>query len=72
MHCGICNTHTAECTCADLNDRMRRASDGQHIAVRWCKACDSYYSRCTCEKPEWRVRVGGKLVPTEAFGFTFS
>lgn len=64
MWCGKCDKNINECTCKDLDDRMRVVSgpDG-YVACRWCEACDHYYVRCTCEVPQWVLRAGGQYHP---------
>jgi hypothetical protein len=62
MFCGQCQKELTECTCTDLNDRMRDASDSEFFAAKWCMKCDCYYTRCKCEHPEWAIRSGGKLI----------
>ncbi len=63
MECGICEKSVYNCTCDDLTARMRKATDGRYVVVKWCTGCDEYYPRCKCENPMWRLRTDGKLAP---------
>ena len=62
MQCVLCDRPLHDCTCKDLAERMRNATgpDG-NIYARWCRRCDTHYTRCECEKPDWWIRENGEL-----------
>lgn len=62
MWCGQCDHGIAECTCENLTERMRSASDSPHVALKWCRACDEYHHRCQCDDPDWVIRTDGAFV----------
>lgn len=63
MACNVCHAPLHDCTCEDLNERMRHLTGAQgNIYSRWCRRCDSHYCRCDCEEPDWWIRSGGELV----------
>ena len=66
MDCTVCGEDVWACKCPDLNDRMRKASDSEYVAMRWCQVCDSYYARCRCPEPDWVCRVGGRFMELPA------
>jgi len=62
MHCGECNNDLADCTCPDLQDRLKDAAKGGHFVYRKCAKCDLHYAKCKCPDPEWVVEGGeGKV-----------
>lgn len=63
MYCEACQNEVESCTCADLDERMRKLSGpGGPITCRWCARCDQHYARCTCGEPVWRLRWNGELI----------
>ncbi|KKN08801.1 hypothetical protein LCGC14_1053030 [marine sediment metagenome] len=62
MYCGICNVHVSKCTCPDINERLKGATQGGHFAYKKCTICDKHYSLCKCENPEWGIEYN---TPTE-------
>ena len=61
MFCIKCSKEISDCTCPDINQRMKEASNSPYISMRWCAKCDSHYSKCKCENPDWKVRTNGEL-----------
>lgn len=58
MWCTICQADLSQCTCDDLEERLRSATealDGK-LVYRYCKKCDKHYAKCQCEEPDWGVR----------------
>ena len=58
MWCTICNTHISQCTCDDLEERLRSFAERPNakFAYRYCKKCDRHYEKCQCEEPDWGIR----------------
>ena len=65
MWCMQCNKDLANCSCPDLNDRLRSLTNGKHNAARWCTVCDHHYASCTCQNPVWGLRTSGKIEAAE-------
>jgi len=64
MHCGRCNNPLNECTCPDIDERMRELTGpGSHLLAKWCLNCDKHYARCRCAEPLFGVRTDGKTSP---------
>lgn len=64
MSCNQCGAESLEkCSCKDLDDRMRKITDGKYVAAKWCATCDHHYARCFCVEPDWKLRADGKLGP---------
>lgn len=63
MYCGICGKDLMQCTCPDLADRMRTATDSRFVSTRWCARCDKHYAHCTCPIPLWGMRNAGQIGP---------
>lgn len=61
MECGKCLNDLHDCACADVDERLRSATDLDGFAARWCMECDKHYARCRCAEPIWGIRVGGKV-----------
>jgi hypothetical protein len=64
MFCMRCNVDLAECSCPDIDQRLKDASDSAHQAVKWCMVCDKHYARCRCEEPVFGIRTAGKVMAT--------
>jgi hypothetical protein len=68
MFCGICNRELEDCVCANLTERMRKASGPNGpLASKWCAGCDNHYTGCKCAEPDWKIRTNGELHPVEKF-----
>ncbi len=63
MFCAKCNKDFRECTCEDLDERLR--SLGNSLIYRMCKKCGKHYARCKCENPEWTTSQGDQFLPEE-------
>jgi hypothetical protein len=51
MYCGKCNNDLKDCTCEDIDERLK---DLQGVLVyRMCAVCGKHYVRCKCENPKW-------------------
>jgi len=55
MWCGQCDHDLVECQCPDLQQRMRKLTDGV-VCVKWCRVCDQSYHSCRCPSPDFYVR----------------
>lgn len=66
MHCGICGTDVGQCTCPDIDERLKSLT---LVLMKWCLECDKHYARCKCAEPVFGVRTDGKNMPT-TFDFT--
>lgn len=54
MWCMKCNKDLADCTCDDLQERLKSiGGKGGHFVYRVCKKCKLHYAKCKCEDPEW-------------------
>jgi hypothetical protein len=62
MWCMKCNHDLSECTCPDLLDRLKSATENAPFVFKRCKKCGRYHSQCKCEQPEWEI-VGTSLQP---------
>jgi len=63
MFCVTCNTDVHDCTCPDIDDRLRELTGASGpLLARWCLACDKHYARCRCTEPLFGVRTGGKTM----------
>lgn len=51
MRCMQCNKTLGDCTCPDLQDRLKRL--GGSLVYRKCLICEQHYSKCKCENPKW-------------------
>jgi hypothetical protein len=61
MFCTRCNNDLHDCTCPDIDERLRNLGA---VVIKWCLTCDKHYSRCHCEDPVFGVRTDGKNMPT--------
>lgn len=50
MDCAVCKANIAFCTCADIDERLRKLQREDVIAMPWCRSCDKHADRCTCPK----------------------
>lgn len=48
MFCFRCHNDIADCTCPDIEERLRRAAAHPNIALTFCKQCGKYFTRCIC------------------------
>ena len=58
MFCMKCQHDLSECTCPDLQERLKKATAGAPVAIKWCRRCDKSYHACHCERPGFYVRGG--------------
>ena len=65
MFCGKCNNDLIKCTCDDLEERLNNISSHPNIGLNWCINCDKHYARCKCGSPEYRMKIGGKILPLQ-------
>lgn len=56
MWCMKCNKHLSECTCADLEERLDKATSAGGFVYRRCGKCGKHYERCKCKNPNWEIR----------------
>jgi len=69
ISCHVCGAEaTSDCTCLDMDDRLKTACDSPYVAFKWCRFCDKHYARCTCPAPQFYVRCGGKELSVPAQG----
>lgn len=55
MWCEICHHDLKDCTCKDLQERLRSVAAGGHFAYKKCAICNMHYSKCKCENPKWVI-----------------
>ena len=58
MWCAECQNEVYDCTCANFEERMRRATA---VVFGWCGDCDKHIDRCRCEKPRLGTMTAGKF-----------
>jgi len=58
MLCGICDKPIRECTCDDINDRLKKACESPYVAMKWCMVCDKHYELCDCKVPAFYMLTG--------------
>lgn len=68
--CNKCGNDVGACTCPDIDQRLREASDSPHVMIKWCLTCDKHYARCRCAEPLFGVRHAGKTGPAVLFSPT--
>jgi len=58
MWCTICKTPVSQCTCEDIEERLRSVAEGPNskFVYRYCKKCDLHYAKCQCAAPDWGIR----------------
>ena len=56
MWCMKCNKHLSECTCPDLEERLKNAASSGALVYKYCKKCGHHYEKCGCDEPEWALR----------------
>ncbi len=54
MFCMICKKNLSECTCDDLEERLRNVAEGGNFVYRECTKCGKHYDRCKCKKPNFK------------------
>lgn len=57
MFCTRCQKDLAECTCSDIEERLKKAATGGYFVYKYCKLCGHHYARCRCENPEWDIKT---------------
>ncbi len=60
MWCGICDKHLSECTCEDINERLKSVASTGVLAYRKCNICGKHYSLCKCPDPQWGIEHNSK------------
>ena len=53
MYCIKCDKHISNCTCGDIEERLKKVVTMGNFAYRACKICGRHYDFCKCENPEW-------------------
>jgi hypothetical protein len=53
MFCVKCHNDLENCTCPDIDERMKDLAGSPFITYRMCKVCGKHYARCKCESPIW-------------------
>jgi len=58
MWCCKCQKELSECTCADLQERLRSAASalGGNFVYRYCRKCGKHYAKCDCPDPIWAIK----------------
>lgn len=63
MYCCTCNKHISECTCPDIEERLKSLQSASHVLTRWCKTCGKHADRCGCaDGPSTELKSGGRVV----------
>lgn len=55
MYCMKCNNELSQCTCSDINERLKIAVATGHVAYKKCTLCDKHYALCECANPQWSI-----------------
>ncbi len=55
MFCMYCKNDLVDCTCDDLEERLRRAAGGGNFVYSECDKCHKHYARCKCKKPDLKT-----------------
>ncbi len=55
MYCCKCNNDLSQCTCPDIHERLKSATEGGHFAYKKCNVCGKHYKLCRCESPQFGV-----------------
>lgn len=61
-----CDKHISQCTCSDMNDRLRAVAQSGVLAYKKCTICDKHYALCKCENPQWGIEYNPKRQESEA------
>jgi len=48
-----CNKDLSECTCKDINERLKSVSNKGHFIYKMCLKCGKHYAQCECKDPVW-------------------
>lgn len=57
MFCCRCQKDLSECTCEDLEERLKDAVAGGQFVYKYCKKCGHHYAKCKCDDPEWSIKT---------------
>lgn len=52
MFCVRCQKDIAECTCPDIDKRLKELSESEYIVFPKCSRCGKHWERCNCPKDE--------------------
>ena len=58
MFCTLCENPLSQCTCSDIEERLKGAAESGRFAYKKCAICGRHYSRCKCVKPKWEIEGG--------------
>ena len=60
MVCITCSQDLKNCLCPDKKERLNALAQASHVAIKWCRKCQSHYAVCFCDEPDFTVMSGGK------------
>ena len=63
MFCVKCQKDLSECTCDDLDERLKSLSNMGVLAYRKCIKCGKHYDLCKCKNPEWGMSGENEEAP---------
>ena len=67
MICTKCNQPIVNCICPDKEARLSKLGEaGSYVAIKFCILCNKHYALCKCEKPEFKMKAGGKIMELPA------
>jgi hypothetical protein len=53
MYCVKCSKELANCTCSDIDERMKDLAGSSHFCYQMCLVCGKHFQRCKCVSPRW-------------------
>lgn len=53
MECGKCRKSIGDCTCPDMDERMKSLRNNPRYVYKMCEKCGRHFERCDCEHPVW-------------------
>jgi len=63
MRCVACDRPISDCSCPDIDDRLRAIAYGPEmhdVMLKWCRQCDTHYARCRCGTPAFFIICAGE------------
>jgi hypothetical protein len=58
MWCAKCRNDLSDCTCPDIEERLRRAQSSPNLYIPDCPKCGKPRPICKCAEPAARKGIG--------------